>query len=42
MGDNWVEACEFPPRNEQWSSKGWTAINEADAWRIFNKKKGER
>jgi hypothetical protein len=39
MGENWVDAAEFPAGNNQWGDKGWTAINEADAWRIFNKQK---
>lgn len=39
MGANWVEACEFPPRNEQFGIKGWTGVDEKDAWRIFNKQK---
>jgi len=39
MGSNWVEAKEFPPSDEQFGVKGWTAFNEQDAWRIFNNKK---
>ena len=39
MGANWVDAAEFCPTSSMWGCKGWTALNEQDAWRIFNKQK---
>jgi hypothetical protein len=38
MGDNWVEACFYPPSNNQWGDKGWTALNEKHAYEIYNRK----
>ncbi len=38
MGNNWVDAKEFPPSNEQFGIHGWTAFNENHAWELFNKK----
>ena len=35
MGDNWVAACEFPPSNNQWGAKGWTATSESHAEEIL-------
>lgn len=31
-----IPPAEFPPRNEQWGSKGWTALSENRAHEIFN------
>lgn len=38
MGNNWVEASEFPAGNNQWGDKGWTALNEEHAEKIFQAK----
>jgi hypothetical protein len=38
MGENWVEACEYNPSNKKWGIQGWTAMNEKEAWKIFNNK----
>jgi hypothetical protein len=39
MGGVFMPPAEFAPSNKQWGVKGWTAINEEDAWRIFSIKK---
>jgi hypothetical protein len=31
--------AEFPPSNNQWGIKGWTALNEEQAIKIFDKLK---
>lgn len=36
MGGVYMEPAEFAPSDSQWGVKGWTALNEADALRIFN------
>ena len=36
--DTFIPPKEFPPSNNQWGSKGWTAVSEEDAWRIFREK----
>jgi len=40
MGDNWVDAKEFPPSSSQWGDKGWTGLNEGHAREIFAKRCG--
>ncbi len=42
MGDNFVPPAEFGPSDREWGLHGWTAVNEEDAWRIFNSKKHEQ
>ncbi|MDB4314470.1 hypothetical protein N9955_00415 [bacterium] len=37
MGENWVDAKEFPPSNNQWGAKGFTALNEEHAKEILEK-----
>ena len=39
MGGVFMPATEFAPTNNQWGSKGWTALNEQHAQEIFNKRK---
>jgi hypothetical protein len=39
MAGVFMPPAEFAPSNAQWGVKGWTALNEDDAWRIFNQKK---
>lgn len=36
MGKNWVEPCFFPPSNNQWGTKGFTALNEEHANQILS------
>lgn len=36
---NYIPAREFPPSNNQWGIKGWTAMDKEDAFRIFNGRK---
>jgi hypothetical protein len=35
MGNNWVEACEYPPNSKSWGTKGFTADNAQRAEEIF-------
>lgn len=42
MGSNWVDASEFCPSSEQWSTKGWTALNAEHAEKIFQAKLQEQ
>lgn len=39
MGDNWVEPKEFPPSNNEWGNRGWTALNDRHAKELFDKHK---
>lgn len=39
MGENWVDAKEFPPSNNQWGMKGFTAMNKEHAFKILENKK---
>ena len=39
MGENWIPAKEFPPSNNQWGMKGFTALNKEHAFKILEKKK---
>ena len=36
-----VPPAEFPPSDNQWGVKGWTAHNETHAYELFNSKKNE-
>ena len=37
MANVYMPPAEFPPSNNQWGIKGWTALNEKHAEEIFNK-----
>jgi len=37
MAGVYMPPAEFPPSNNQWGVKGWTALNEKHAEEIFNK-----
>lgn len=39
MGDNFVPPAEFGPSDREFGIMGWTAFNEAHAWKLFYQKK---
>jgi len=36
-GNNWVEPCYYPPSNNQWGVKGFTAVTQEQAEQILNR-----